>query len=187
MEQQPMKQMGESTLPVQRPPQVHSAPYEEPDKEQAGVVPDANAAPYGGAFQAAHDANVAKVDAMRQAQATRMFGLSVGLRRSSMPGYGFPATAPSALDPHVLGTPAIGFTVTGSYVYVDPNRDPEGASIFAWLRDGVAIAGATAKTYLIVAADGGKKLAFRVTPVSSVGPTTGAPATSPAGTIPAAV
>jgi len=171
-----MEQQGTSTLPVQRPPKVEHEVCADP-------VPGTQAAPYGSAFAAAYAANVAKVQTMHENQARRMLGLSVGLRRASAVGFVLPAAAPQAVDVNVRGTPAVGFTVTGHYVYFDPNGDPEGTSIYAWLRDGVAIAGATAVTYPIVAADGGKKLQFRVTPVSSVGPTTGAAVTSSAGTV----
>ena len=116
--------------------------------------------PYGTAFDAAHAANVAKIDAMQDAQQKRMMGLSVGLRRASAGGFVMPAAAPSALNVRITGTPAVGFTVTGHYAYFDPNGDPEGATLFAWLRDGVPISGATAQTYTLVAADSGHTLAF---------------------------
>ena len=148
---------------------------------QAAVVPTSQ--PYGNAFQAAYDANVAKIGVMQSEQQKRMMGLSVGLRRASAGGFVMPAAAPSALDVRVLGSPAVGGTLTGSYAYFDPNGDPEGVSLFAWLRDGVPIGGETTQSHVVVVADQGHTLAFRVTPVSSVAPTTGAPVTTPPGMI----
>lgn len=66
-------------------------------------------------------------------------------------------------------TPTVGETLTGSYVFGDVDGDMEGTSTFKWYRDGVEIAGATAKTYVLVAADEGKPITFEVTPVSATG------------------
>jgi hypothetical protein len=88
------------------------------------------------------------------------------------------AGAPVASSVTISGTPTVGQTLTGHYTYSDPQSDPEGVSLFAWLRNGVAISGATASTYLLVSADGGTSVSFQVTPVSTVAPTTGSPVTS---------
>ena len=143
-----------------------------------GDTPTTQSEPYLSAFEAAYAANVAKIDEMRREQAVRMFGLSVGLRRSSMGGFVMPASPPSALGVSVDGVPMLGNNLTGNYAYFDANGDPEGATTFAWLRDGAPISGATGKVYALVGADQGRAIAFRVTPVSTVAPTTGSPVTS---------
>jgi hypothetical protein len=135
--------------------------------------------PYASAFAALYAANAAKIDAM-QVQSQRMnAGLSYGVRRSAAPGYvvGVP---PAALDVQIAGTPTTGQNLTGQYTYFDPNGDPEGASTFVWKRAGVAIAGATAKTYALVGADENQPITFTVTPVSTVAPTAGPAKTSAA-------
>ncbi len=81
--------------------------------------------------------------------------------------------APTASAVGITGTAQVGLTLTGSYSYADANNDPQGTSTFRWLRNGVAITGATASTYLLVAADQGNTISFEVTPVSTVAPTTG--------------
>jgi hypothetical protein len=82
-------------------------------------------------------------------------------------------TAPTASAVSISGTAQVGQTLTGSYTYADVNGDPQGTSTFRWLRNGSAIAGATASTYTLVAADEGNTISFEVTPVATVAPTTG--------------
>ncbi|MEU9453903.1 Ig-like domain repeat protein [Streptomyces sp. NPDC048277] len=84
-----------------------------------------------------------------------------------------PPTVVSA--PKVTGTAKVGSTVTCSATF-------NGATsyTYAWLRDGTAIGGATARTRALVAADYTHKLACRVTAGNSGGNTT---ATSPAVTV----
>jgi len=89
-------------------------------------------------------------------------------------------TAPTASAVSISGTAQVGQVLTGSYTYADANNDPQGASTFRWLRNGVAIAGATASTYTLVGADQGNTITFEVTPVATVVPTTGAPVASSA-------
>ena len=60
-------------------------------------------------------------------------------------------SAPTATAVAISGTPAVGQTLTGSYTYGDVDSDAEGTSTFRWLRNGVAIGGATATTYAVVA------------------------------------
>lgn len=56
----------------------------------------------------------------------------------------------------ITGTPAPGQTLTAQPGLVLSNAaDPEPVDAWQWRRDGVAIAGATAATYTITAADGG--------------------------------
>ncbi|MDP1772550.1 MAG: hypothetical protein Q8L15_09730 [Methylobacter sp.] len=97
--------------------------------------------------------------------------------------------APTASAVSISGTAQVGQVLTGSYTYADANNDPQGTSTFRWLRDGVAIVGATASTYTIVSAgDGGTTITFEVTPVSTIAPTTGTPVVSGAtATVPAYV
>lgn len=90
------------------------------------------------------------------------------------------AAAPSASSVGISGTAQVGQLLTGIYTYADANSDPEGASTFRWLRGGVAIGSATARTYTLVDADRGNSISFEVTPVSTVAPTTGTPVASSA-------
>jgi hypothetical protein len=83
------------------------------------------------------------------------------------------AAAPTASSVSIAGTAQVGQTLSGSYSYADANNDPQGTSTFRWLRNGTAIAGATASSYTLLAADQGKTIRFEVTPVSTVAPTTG--------------
>jgi hypothetical protein len=76
------------------------------------------------------------------------------------------------------GSPIIGDSLTGSYTYSDVDGDVEGATTVRWLRDGVAISGATSSTYTLVLADHDASITFEVTPVAATGTTTGNPATS---------
>ena len=89
-------------------------------------------------------------------------------------------TAPTASALSITGTVQAGQQLTGHYTYADVNGDAQGVSTFRWLRNGVAIAGATAATYTLVVADVGNAIAFEVTPVSTVAPTTGTPVVSSA-------
>lgn len=88
--------------------------------------------------------------------------------------------APTASAVSISGTTQVGQTLTGSYTYADADSDAEGTSTFRWLRNGVAIAGATASTYTLVNADFGAAITFEVTPVATVAPTTGTPVVSAA-------
>jgi len=95
-------------------------------------------------------------------------------------------TAPVASDVSIIGSAVIGRTLTGSYSYTDSDNDAEGASQFQWFRNNeaeftgseTAIPGATAKTYQLTAADKGKHLVFRVTPVAAAGIANGNPVSS---------
>ena len=84
--------------------------------------------------------------------------------------------APTATGPAITGTPQVGKTLTGSYTYSDVNGDLEGATTFKWYRaedsagsGKTAIAGATAKTYVLQPSDLGKYISFEVTPVAATG------------------
>lgn len=64
----------------------------------------------------------------------------------------------------VVGTPVLGRRLKARL----PQGQPEGATVgFAWLRDGVAIAGATGKVYRPTAADVARQLSVRVTLASA--------------------
>ncbi|RQW08828.1 hypothetical protein EH222_05035, partial [candidate division KSB1 bacterium] len=79
---------------------------------------------------------------------------------------GNPNTAPYATNVSISGTTQVGQVLTGSYTYNDNDGDAEGTSTFRWLRNDAAIAGATSKTYTLVAADQGAMIKFEVTPVA---------------------
>jgi len=66
--------------------------------------------------------------------------------------------------PTVAGTAAVGATLTATTGTWSPVPT---TTTFAWTRNGVAIAGATAKTYKLTAADAGAKIAFVVSVVRS--------------------
>ena len=112
---------------------------------------------------------------------------------TGMPNTGVPASvvtpypvagSPPTANPGIAGTTTVGQVLTGSVGYADIDGDPPGVHTYRWYRadnaagtsNKVAIAGATAVTYTIVAADQGKYLVFEVTPKSeSAAPNTGVP------------
>ncbi len=86
-----------------------------------------------------------------------------------------PNVAPTASDVSISGTFALGEQLTGNYTYVDDDSDAESGSTFKWYRSDdasgtgkIAIAGATAQTYTLVADDDGKYISFEVTPSDGV-------------------
>jgi hypothetical protein len=89
-------------------------------------------------------------------------------------------TAPTASNVTITGTVQVGQQLTGSYTYADVEGNAQGVSTFRWLRNGVAIGGATASTYTLVNADYGNTITFEVTPVATVVPTNGPPVVSSA-------
>jgi len=90
--------------------------------------------------------------------------------------------APTASNVSIVddngGNVEVGDNLTGSYTYADADGDTEGSSTFQWLRDTIAINGATTDTYTIVTADNNASITFIVTPVASTGTTTGTSVTS---------
>lgn len=78
------------------------------------------------------------------------------------------------------GTTSSGDVLSATYTYTDIDEDAEGSTTFVWLRDGVAISGATASTYTVVELDTAKSLTLSVTPVAAAGVTSGALVTSSA-------
>ena len=72
----------------------------------------------------------------------------------------------------------VGDSLTGNYTYNDVEGDTEGVSTYRWLRNGVAIGGATASTYTLVVADSDQFIAFEVTPIATTGTIVGDAVTS---------
>ena len=107
--------------------------------------------------------------------ASAVVGPVVG-RPDFTPPINLPPTASNVL---IAGSPRVGQVLTGSYTYADAESDLQGTSIFRWLRNNVAIAGATARSYALVAADEGTLISFKITPVAQSGPSPGLPASSP--------
>ncbi|MDX1805958.1 MAG: S-layer homology domain-containing protein [Paenisporosarcina sp.] len=99
--------------------------------------------------------------------------------------------APTATAVSITGTETVGSVLTGNYTYADAESDAEGTSTFQWYSSDdavgtnkVAITGATATTYTLVAGDTGNFITFEVTPVASAGTATGTPSESaPTGAI----
>ena len=85
--------------------------------------------------------------------------------------------APQARAVMVEGTPIVGQTLTGSYKYLDHDRNLEGATTFRWRKKFLSkpgrgwedIEGETGKQLLLKDAHAGHLVAFCVTPVSSTG------------------
>jgi LruC domain-containing protein len=83
--------------------------------------------------------------------------------------------------PPITGSTALGGTLTAAYSYSDPDGDAEGATTYQWYRfstsaavtEGMAIAGATGKSYTTVDlagnSDSGQWLRVLVTPVDARG------------------
>jgi hypothetical protein len=91
-----------------------------------------------------------------------------------------PNSAPTATNVTISGTAEVGRVLTGNYTYSDADGDVEGTSSYRWLRDGVTITGATARSYTLVSADQGTMIRFEVTPVAATGASPGAPVQSAA-------
>lgn len=98
-------------------------------------------------------------------------GVSPGVAASAI--VNIQNSVPVASSVAILGTPSVGNTLTGAYVYSDADGDAEGVSTFQWYRGSAAIAGAVAATYGIVSADSGQTLRFEVTPVAASGASPG--------------
>jgi len=114
-------------------------------------------------------------------------GISPGQAASAVAGPVVPpgpvSTPPTASNVLIAGTPRVGQVLTGSYTYFDAEGDLEGASTFRWLRNNVAIAGATARSYALVAADEGTLITFKITPVAQRGPSPGQAASAEVGPV----
>jgi hypothetical protein len=106
-------------------------------------------------------------------------------------------TPPYAAGVSIAGDAIVDSVLTGNYTFHDGDHNPEGTSLFRWLRNGTdPIPGATSDTYTLTTDDVDLSIKFEVTPVSSVGfPNTGnvvrsslfGPVTDPAAALPKAV
>ncbi len=76
---------------------------------------------------------------------------------------------PVASNVTISGTPQVGQTLTGGYMYSDAEGDPEGTSTFRWFGGNVVISGATSTSYTLVGADEDSLITFEVTPVAQSG------------------
>ncbi len=81
------------------------------------------------------------------------------------------ANVPVASAVSITGTTTEGQTLTGAYIYSDPQSLPQSGSTYQWVRaddasgtNAANIASATALTYVLQAADVGKYVKFTVTP-----------------------
>jgi hypothetical protein len=106
---------------------------------------------------------------------------SIGIDKRVATAMPVPGTAPTATALRLSGPPVAGQTVTVDYDYADAEGDAEGGTTFQWYwhKPGVyitPIAGATAKSHTVRAADvGAHRLLVEVTPRSATGtPDTGA-------------
>ena len=99
---------------------------------------------------------------------------------STTPNNSAPTASGVSITDDNGGNAVAGDGLTGNYTYADADSDAEGTTTFRWLRDGVAISGAAASTYTLVAADNGTSITFEVTPVAMTGTTTGSAVTSSA-------
>ena len=88
------------------------------------------------------------------------------------------SAVPVAGNVTIAGRPNVSQVLTGHYTYTDAEGRAQGASLFRWLRDGAAIAGATSVTYTPVLADVSHSVSFEVTPVATRGLSAGVPAHS---------
>jgi hypothetical protein len=77
-----------------------------------------------------------------------------------------PGSKPVALDPTLTGIAFEGRSLHGGYRYADAELDPEGATRFRWLREGVEIPGEVGRSHVVTVEDVGRTLTFEVTPES---------------------
>jgi hypothetical protein len=87
--------------------------------------------------------------------------------------------APVVSREAITGTLSVGQTLTGNYLFTDPDGDDEGGTTFQWYRfttvtetdtaNGTAIVGATGSTYQLQAADASNYLRLQVTPMDARG------------------
>ena len=73
-------------------------------------------------------------------------------------------SAPVATDVSIIdangGQVWVGDQLYGSYNYIDPEGDPEGATTFNWYRNGVVISDTNALSYTIAEDDVGKRISL---------------------------
>ena len=101
--------------------------------------------------------------------------------------YGNGNSPPAASAVSIGGTPTVGQTLSGSYVYADREADPEGASLYQWYRAEsanpndtlkAAIKNSAVKNYVLLASEEAKYVSFEVTPVATTGVLVGLPVES---------
>jgi hypothetical protein len=92
--------------------------------------------------------------------------------------------APSVKDVKIVGTPAVGTELYGSYNFSHPNGYLELGSTYRWISGDQVIG--TGATYTVTASDAGKSIYFEVTPASMEEPRVGVPVASQAVSIPQA-
>ena len=108
-------------------------------------------------------------------------GASPGLAvQAKFPGAGQPSNSAPVISAATItdkngGSAMVGDQLIGSFDYHDVDGDPDGGSTFRWLRNGIAIAGETASSYTLSAADSGATITFEVTPVALTGTSPGTP------------
>ncbi|MDD3363843.1 MAG: S-layer homology domain-containing protein [Syntrophomonas sp.] len=95
--------------------------------------------------------------------------------------------APMVSGVMISGTAQVGETLTGIYTYADAENNPEGSSTYQWYTssstdgtDKTVITGAACLTFTLTSSEIGKYLFFEVTPIASIGRTTGTMVTSAA-------
>ncbi|MEI7614887.1 MAG: fibronectin type III domain-containing protein, partial [Betaproteobacteria bacterium] len=92
--------------------------------------------------------------------------------------------APIASSVSIAGQPHVSEYLLGSYVYSDPNADPEGVTTFRWVSSSTLggtyspISGATSINYTVGSGDLNNYLKLEVTPVATIAPFTGTPVLS---------
>jgi hypothetical protein len=75
---------------------------------------------------------------------------------------------PTVKQVAIIGEPLIGGTVSGSYLYENPDENPEGASFFRWYNGGATgTVIATSINLTLLPVHAGMKLSFSVTPVAA--------------------
>ena len=88
-------------------------------------------------------------------------------------GHAFVNASPIVADVCVTGPPVVLQTITGSYVFSDPDGDNEGTSLYQWYKvvndANQLIVGADQITYTIAANEINKRFVFKVTPVDQYG------------------
>jgi hypothetical protein len=96
----------------------------------------------------------------------QILAAKLGVRRAELDAYGIPVRIITASPPAITGTPGIGQVLTASF-----GTWAGGGILYSvqWLRNGLAINGATSRTYAVQAADQGSSLTCLVTASNPLG------------------
>ncbi|MAM37497.1 MAG: hypothetical protein CL949_03110 [Erythrobacter sp.] len=86
------------------------------------------------------------------------------MARSAQRSRGFMCAPAFTAAPSITGTAQVGQTLTGASGTVRNGT----VSAHRWLRDGAAISGATAATYVVQAGDVGAKITYEVTATNAL-------------------